>query len=637
MMAGSAWSSPITPQAVASASVRISDPKAANGRLYWLESRPAEGGRSTLMVSLDGDKPQELTPAPWNPRSRVHEYGGGAWTPMPDGVCLVDHAEQNLHHFSLSGEIRQITRSDADTRYADLCHDPQRGRLLAVTELHGGGRAEPENALAAIDLASGTVNMLHRGHDFYAAPRLSPDGRELLFVAWDHPNMPWDGSLLLRARLDGQRLGEIAVIAGGAAESVLQPAWTPDGEILYLSDAGGFWNLHILETGKDKGRPLRAESAEYGAPAWAFDQRTHACLDQRRIAACRQQNGWHDLLLIDRQSGASECLLSGCAGLGSLSADQGRLYLARAHTDAHPELICLAPDTHRQTSRRRTPVQFDASLFSRPDHITFPTRDGGKAHAWRHCPRSPDERQTADKPPLLVTCHGGPTGAASASLNLLYQFYTSRGWQILDVDYRGSSGYGRAYREALAGHWGLIDVSDCEDAVACLLQRDKVDPNRVAIRGGSAGGYTVLRALTTSQVFRAGASHYGIGDLTALAEDTHKFESRYIDRLVGGSAPLAETLVARSPIHHLEGLNCPVIFFQGGADRIVPPNQAEAMVAGLRRKGLPVAHLLFPEEGHGFRDGNNIARCIAAEYSFFCRVFNLPEPTDLPPLEIENL
>lgn len=696
MTAREADHSPITPQLVAAAAVSLSEPRICNGVLHWLETRPTQGGRATLLGKTEaGANPLELTPEPHSVRSRVHEYGGGAYLPVAEGAYFVNDRDQNIHFAAAGGAIRQITHSTAAVRYADLCLDAARRRLIAVTEIHPEGRngssakaagevgqatgAEPENALAAISLEDGKVSLLHQGHDFYASPKLSADGRELLFVAWDHPNMPWDGAWLWRCRLAGTANAQAAAsrpsmppdgasppeegdivaakaIAGGDRESVMQPNWAPDGAVLYISDQTGYWNIHRLDDGG--AGPVLRDEADYGAPAWQFGQRSYVCLNARLIAACRRREGRQELVLIDRMNGLASPLTDGCATYAHLSAQGGRLYFAATQADGPTSCQSLDLRTGERTVLAQQPLPFPqepspasqadaarsakagallappadlAHWLSAPQHMAYPTRDGQRAYAYVYRPKP--KHWEGRRAPLMVLCHGGPTGSASPSLNFLVQFYTSRGWTVVDVDYRGSAGYGRAYRDALLGRWGELDVTDCEDAVRHLVAQGAADPGRVAIRGRSAGGYTTLRALTTSSVFRAGASYYGIGDLEALGRDTHKFESRYLDGLLGAAQALRE----RSPIHRLDRLTCPVIFFQGGKDRIVPPNQAKAMVAALRGKGLPVAYIEFPDEGHGFRDGRNIARCIGAEYVFFCRVFGLPQPDGLPEVAMENL
>ena len=627
-----AWPSPIKPGNLAAALAGPGEPQVQNGIPHWLENRPEEAGRVALMRQ-EADGVRELTPAPFNVRSRVHEYGGAAYLAAASGTWFVNATDQNIHQIGSDGGIRQTTHSDASTRYADLQLDEARGRLIAVTEIHRPGQA-PRNALAAIDLQSGEAALLHAERDFYAWPRLSKDGEQLLFVAWDHPNMPWDGTELLCADLAGAGIGAVRTLAGGVDESVLQPVWRSDGSVLYLSDATGYWNL--CQRDARGARPLLAEQAEYGSPPWLLGGSDYACMGERRIVARRCRDGEQDLMLIDLASGAAEMLPDDCTAYSHLSAlsDDAVCFIG-SHWDAPAELACYNLSTRRrETLAPGRALGYGSQCFSRPRHIRFPTRDGACAYGYLYRPRQPPRDAVAEgKPPLMLTTHGGPTGAALPSLNPLAQFYASRGWAVLDLNYRGSTGYGRRYRDALKGRWGLLDVADCVDAVAHLRREGLIDPDRVAIRGGSAGGYTSLRALTTTSIFRAGASRYGIGDLTALAQDTHKFESRYLEVLVGAREALAE----RSPINHLDGFNCPAIFFQGGEDRIVPPNQTQAMVAALRDKGIPVACIEFPNEGHGFRDGANIARAIGAEYAFFCRVFGIPLEAGLPDLEIHNL
>ena len=632
-----AWPSPIklgdlSPSDLAAALASPGEPQVQNGVPHWLESRPEEAGRVALMRQ-EADGPRELTPAPFNVRSRVHEYGGAAYLAAASGLWFVNAADQNIYRINSDGGIRQTTHSDASTRYADLQLDAARGQLIAVTEIHRQGEA-PRNALAAIDLQSGEAALLHAERDFYAWPRLSKDGKQLLFVAWDHPNMPWDGTELLCADLAGTGIGAIRTIAGGIDESVLQPVWRSDGSVLYLSDATGYWNLYQLDARGP--RPLLAEQAEYGSPPWLLGRSDYACVGERRIVARRYRDGEQDLMLIDLQSGTAEMLPDDCTAYSHLCAHgEDAVCFIGSHWDAATELARYSLSARRrETLAPGRALRYGSECFRRPRHIRLPTRDGACAYGYLYRPGQPPQGAAAEgKPPLMLTAHGGPTGAALPSLNLLAQFYASRGWMVLDLNYRGSTGYGRRYRDALKGRWGLLDVADCVDAVAHLNREGAIDPDRVAIRGGSAGGYTSLRALTTASIFRAGASLYGIGDLTALVQDTHKFESRYLEVLVGGGEALAE----RSPINHMDGFDCPAIFFQGGEDRIVPPNQTQAMVAALRDRGIPVACIEFPEEGHGFRDGANIVRAIGAEYAFFCRVFGIPLEAGLPDLEIHNL
>jgi dipeptidyl aminopeptidase/acylaminoacyl peptidase len=615
---------PVPASAVATGMGSMAELSVADGAAMWLESRPREGGRVTLVRSA-GSGREELTPAPWNVRSRVHEYGGGAFTRAADGIWFVNAADQNVYAIEPSG-IRQITTSSVATRFADLEYDPLRGRLHAVCERHLAN-GSVVNELVAIDLTTGSLLTLHEGRDFYASPRLAPDGATLAALAWDHPNMPWDGTQLVALRLSAEGVADETVIAGGARESILQPAWDETGALCFLSDRSGWWNLYRHDAaGTHAACP---DDAEYGSPPWAFGLRDYALLGRGFAAAVRRTEGSQELVLVELESGLQSPLHEGCVGYSYLVAQPGALCFVGHHSDRPPAIVRLDLGTREQTELARGALPgLDPVRFSHARHLAVSTRDERRTWCFYYAPS-----HAPNPPPLMVMSHGGPTSAANASLSLLVQFYTSRGWAVADVNYRGSTGYGVTYRRALDGRWGELDVQDCEDVARHLIGRGLADPSRVAIRGGSAGGFTTLAALTRTTTFRAGASHYGIADLEILARDTHKFESHYLDSLLGSP----DALVERSPIHHIDGFRCPVIFFQGGEDRVVPPNQTESMVAALDRRKLPVACMMFPDEGHGFRAADNIVRALEGEYVFLCRVLDLPVPSEMPPIEIRNL
>jgi dipeptidyl aminopeptidase/acylaminoacyl peptidase len=630
------WPSPLSARSLVEGVAGLSELRTDGRRLFWLESRPEEAGRTTLMCldSDQADEPVELTPAPHNVRSRVHEYGGAAYSVSTNSVFFVDFAEQNLHEIDSTGSIRQITHSGSDVRFADFVLDGSRDRLIAVLEQHHADR-EPDNALAAVDLAAGTVTVLAEGHDFYAAPRLSAAGR-LAFIAWDHPNMPWDGTILKTASFNGEGvLTDVAVVAGGVEESVLQPHWQADGSLLFLSDTNGFWNLYRYD---DSGiYCVLEDGSDYADPPWVFGQTNYTAVDGDHVLITRHLDGGQELVLVNVLTTMATPFITDAdpwQSFGSLCVLDSSLYFIGTYTrqSATIERYPLSGDPG-ETVRRSGGPSLDAASVSTGEAITFPTRDGFQAHAFFYPPANGNyEGDETERPPLLVISHGGPTSATSRSLSLRIQYYTTRGWSVLDVNYRGSTGFGRAYRQALNGRWGEIDVTDCEDGVRFLSRTGRVDPDRVAIRGGSAGGFTTLAALTSTDTFRAGASHYGIGDLQALASDTHKFESRYLDGLLGEP----DALIERSPVHHLDRFNCPVIFFQGSEDKVVPPNQSQMMAAALRKKGIPVAYLEFQGEGHGFRVADNIVCATESEYAFFCRVFGIAPADELPPISIDN-
>ena len=631
-----AWPSTISAESVVAGVVGFSELNIRGGELFWLESRPAEQGRSVLVVMTPEGERRDLTPPPFNVRSRVHEYGGGAYCLTADAVYFVNFSDQNIYRINADGEISQITHSGADERFADFCFDVKLERLLCVLERHSEEpETEPENLLVAVDVASGDVTVLDQQHDFYACPRLSCSGDSLAWIAWSHPNMPWDGSLLMRGALQADGcIGEITIVAGGADESVTQPEWMPDGSLLFLSDHNGFYNLYCFD---EQGiRCLLSDGADYAQPAWVFGQHDYAVIDSAHVAAIRQTDAGPELVVVNLTSGMASPL----TGEGdpwrhfdSLCARENRLFFIAGYADRMPAIDQLTIASGNSSSLALAAESSVDAEISVAEPISYPTRDGGHSYAYFYPPanalcRGPDD----ELPPLLVMSHGGPTAAASAALQLKIQYYTSRGWSVLAVNYRGSSGFGRSYRNALNGRWGELDVWDCEDGVRFLAGQRRIDPNRVAIRGGSAGGFTTLAALCMTTTFKSGASHYGIGDLTALANDTHKFESHYLHTLLANE----DNLKTRSPINHLDGLACPVIFFQGGEDKVVPPNQAEAMVAALKEKNIPVAYLLFPEEGHGFRAAANIVRAVESEFAFFSRIFGINPAEELPDVEIFN-
>jgi dipeptidyl aminopeptidase/acylaminoacyl peptidase len=510
-----------------------------------------------------------------------------------------------------------------------------------VRENHGDGSGEAVNEIAAVALEgpAETGRVLVTGADFYACPRLSPDGRSLAWLAWDHPNMPWDGCELWLAEVTNEgALGAARHIAGGTEEAIFQPQWSPGGVLHFVSDISGWWNLYRWKEGAVEA--LCPMEAEFGKPQWAFGYTTYDFeSEERLICAYTREGRWH-LARLESASGSLEPLgQSAYSGIDWLRVSNGRAYFVAATPSAPAALIELDLETGESiVLRRSAEIAVEEAYLSPPEAIEFPTQGGLTAHAYYYPPRNKDFAAPAgEKPPLLVKSHGGPTGATSDGLRLGVQYWTSRGYAVLDVNYGGSTGYGRAYRARLDGQWGVVDLDDCVEGARYLVARGDVDPSRLTISGGSAGGYTTLCALTFRDDFAAGASHYGIGDLAALARETHKFESRYLDRMIG-PWPEAEALYReRSPLHHTDGLSCPVIFFQGLDDQVVPPSQAEAMVAALREKGLGVAYVPFEGEQHGFRQADNIRRALDGEFLFYAHVFGFTPADDIEPLPIENL
>lgn len=624
------WPSPISASRLTEGVRGFAELQSNGGALFWIESRPDEGGRAVL-VRWNGDSRDDLTPPPFNVRSRVHEYGGGAYVVDASSAFFVNFSDQNIYRLTLEnpGDPVAITTGDATERFADFRR--WGNYLVAVREAHADD--EVVNDLVRIDIETGAVVTIHAGHDFYSSPRFSSDGR-LAFSAWDHPNMPWDGTQLFVAEFEDGALGDAIVVAGGASESVVNPTWcdTADGvRLCFASDTTGYWNLYAYD--QSGVYAMHPDEREYASPAWAFGMTSYAPMGGNVTAARVIDDGEHALTLIDSvQALSSPIDASPYVTFNSLIEHDGRLVFVAGSTDRHAEIA-----TYDFTTGKATPLfadkRVDLGAVSVGESIAFPTRLG-EAYAYVYPPHNDDyDGEPNTLPPLLVLSHGGPTGSTVRSLSLAIQYYTSRGWAVADVNYGGSTGFGRLYRERLNANWGIVDVEDCVACARFLMAEGRVDPARIAIKGGSAGGFTTLAALTTSPVFRAGASLYGVGDLRALARDTHKFESRYLDGLIGSEQALDD----RSPINHVDKLQCPIIFLQGSEDRVVPPNQSEAMCEALRRRGIPTRYVLFDGEGHGFRSAENVQRAIQEEYAFFARIFDIALDTLPDGFTIENL
>lgn len=629
------WKSPITAEFIAAETVGLAQVALDGTDVYWSEQRPAEGGRNAVLRARSGVI-EEVLPAPYSARSRVHEYGGGAFTVARGVVYFTNFADQRIHRCAPGGGPEPLTPADA-RRYADLVVDPLRGRVIAVCEEHRAGR-EPVNALVAIDAErAAEPHVLVSGQGFYASPCLSPDGQRLAWLAWDHPDMPWDAAALHVARLDASgRAHDSRRIAGGTHESIFQPSFAPDGSLYFVSDRTGWWNLYRHT---DAGiEALVPREAEFGVPQWVFGLSTYAFAGARLVCAWSERGAWR-LGVLDAANRELRTFPLPYTEIGQVRARDGRAYFIGATASQLPALVELDLEhAHATVLRRSTALCLEPGYLSKPESIAYETANGEYAHAFYYPPRNHDvDPPSSEKPPLLVLSHGGPTAATSSALNLKIQYWTSRGFAVLDVNYRGSTGYGRAYRERLYGQWGVFDVEDCVHGARRLIALGLVDPGRVAIRGGSAGGFTTLCALTFCDDFAAGASYYGVSDLEALARDTHKFEARYLDRLVGPYPAERARYRERSPIHHVDQLARPAIFFQGGEDRVVPPDQTERLVAALRAKRLPVAYVLFADEAHGFRRAANIKRALEAELYFYGRLFGFAPADAIAPIPIEHL
>ena len=631
------WKSPVTADLIVGETVRLGQLAVQDDDVFWSEGRPQDEGRNVLVwCSADG-RTTDLTPAPLNVRSRVHEYGGGAYTVGRRAGFFTNDADQQIWRIR-AGEAPQPLTADRGMRHADIVIDAQRKRLICVREDHSAGHGEALTTIVGIGLSNGATQVLVSGHDFFSTPRLSPDGRRLAWLSWNHPNMPWDGTeLWLADVLPGGGLGPPVKVAGGSTESIFQPSWSPQGELHFVCDRSGWWNLYRVRA--EQVQPLHPMAAEFGTPQWAFGMSTYGFDARGRIVCSYVEAGRSRLALIDAEAGTfapietEYCAIEGLQVGADFAVFIGASETAPAAV-VRLDLNTLALRTLRQSSRATIPSAF----ISIGQSITYPTEGGLQAHAFFYPPTHPAFRgPEGERAPLIVTTHGGPTGSTDASFKWSIQYWTSRGFAVVDVNYGGSSGYGRAYRERLDGQWGVVDVDDSVNAARFLIARGNVDAERVVIRGASAGGYTTLCALTFRNFFKAGASHYGIGDLEALVRDTHKFESRYLDTLIGPYPACQAVYRARSPVNFAHQLTSPMILFQGAEDKAVPPTQAQAMFEAVKAKGLPVAYLLFEGEQHGFRRAANIRRAFEAELYFYGRIFGFTPADAIEPVMIENL
>ncbi len=618
------WKSPITSDLVAGEAIRLTPPTLSDGLVYWSEGRPTEGGRNVIVRREADGTLHDLNPAPYNARTRVHEYGGGAYVIDGGTVYFSNDADQRIYRLEAGQPPAPVTPAAINParawRYADMVVDRARRQLICVREDHTPTDREAVNTVVSLSLDGQTgVRVLASGNDFYSNPRLSPGGSRLAWLSWNHPNMPWDGTELWVAELGVEDLpNEPRLVAGGAQESIFQPEWSPDGELYFVSDRNGWWNLYRARNGAVE--PVVEAEAEFGLPQWIFGQTTYAFESAGRIVcAYHRREGWR-LASIELPDGKLTAIDTPFTEISGVHAAAGRVVF-RGGSPAEPDSIIDLDlsSGERQIYRRSFEVHEEVTrYFSIPEPIEFPTDNSCTTHAFFYPPRNPDYQAVADElPPLMVVSHGGPTGSTSSTLSLSLQYWTSRGFAVLDVNYGGSSGYGRAYRERLREKWGIVDVADCVNGANHMVTQGRADAERLIIRGGSAGGYTTLAALAFRDVFRAGASYYGISDLEAMAKETHKFESRYLDSMIGPYPERRDVYLKRSPLHYVDQLSAPVIFLQGSEDLVVPPNQAEMMLDALRKKGIPSAYLLFDGEQHGFRQAANIKRALDAELYFY--------------------
>ena len=629
------WSSPISLDDLTAGSTTLSAARIDGDDLYWLEAHPEQAGRTSLWRrGLRSGEPVELTPAPAYVRDRVHEYGGGEYGVRAGVVVYSELTDGRLYRLAGDGQPVPIT-PEGPFRYADIAVHPELGLALAVREDHSGGD-EPVNTIVSVALDGfGIVTVLCSGADFYAGPQLAADG-QLAWTQWNHPNMPWDSTAIMVGTLAGRSVADVRQVAGGPGESAVQPRWLREDALLFISDRTNWWNLYRWQDGDV--RPVRAEAAEYCTPQWMFGQQAYLVIDEDHLLCTTCRNTVLGIGLLTLSTGDLEPVTADGVGALSVAVGAGKAAAVLSDPDRPPTLAVLDLET-----RRWTDVRQSGPATVAPDAVSVaqPVRwagEQGAVHGWFYPPLNPEfNAPEGTSPPLITLSHGGPTGCSFPDFKISYQFWTTRGYAILDVNYGGSSGFGRDYRQRLHGTWGITDVLDCVTGARAMGEQGLADPTRLTIKGGSAGGYTTLRALTETDVFAAGISLYGVGDLETLATDTHKFESRYLDTLVGPYPQARGVYRDRSPIEHLDRLSAPILLLQGADDKVVPLSQAELLADAARRKGLPVCLLIFEGEGHGFRMAETIKVSTRAQIYFLGRILGFTPADDVGEFTIENL
>ncbi len=630
------WESPITADLIIAKTISLVEIAASGKDIYWIESRPSEAGRYVIMRRMADGAVTECTPPDFYARTTVHEYGGGAFM-VEDGVIYFSNfTDHHLYRQPVGGQPEVLTLADG-YYYADLILDKQRGRIICIREDHTV-EGEAVNTIVSVGL-NGDERILVEGNNFYSSARLSPDGSKLAYLTWNHPNMPWDGCELWLADINADgTLDKHNLIAGSVTESVFQPEWSPNGILHFVGETTGWWNLYRFDNGKTEA--LCPMDAEFGEPQWVFGMFTYDFVSPTKIL-CRysQNSSWH-LAWLDTSSKKLTDIETSFTEIADICAGDGFAIFSAGSPTQPFSLIRMDTSTGKMESIKQSfEVTVDEGYLSTATPIRFPTTDGKQAHAIYYAPKNKDYAGLeGEHPPLMVISHGGPTGSTTTVLRLSLQYWTSRGFAVLDVNYGGSTGYGREYRQRLNGNWGIVDVDDCCNGAQHLVEQGLADSKRLAIRGGSAGGYTTLACLTfKNDVFKAGASYYGISELEVFATDTHKFESRYMDSLIGAYPERKDLYFNRSPINFIQNLSCPLIMFQGDEDKVVPPSQSQMMFEAMRDKELPVAYLLFAGEQHGFRKAENIKRSLEAELYFYSKIFGFELADNIEPVQIENL
>ncbi len=639
------WESPISANLITQGGLRLAEVRVDGPDVYWLEGRPEEAGRYVIVKRSADGTTSDVNPEDFNARNAVHEYGGGAYTVRGGVVYFSNWDDQRLYRAaSDGGDPVAITAGpgiERGDRYSDLTLSNDRNWILCVRERHHEGR-EADNELVAVPTANsdetGDVRVLATGHDFYSSPRQGDAGDRICWLSWDHPNMPWDGCELWVADFDSAT-GSVSneqLVTGGADISIVQPEWAPGSTLVFISDESGWWNLTKWAGGKVE--PILTEEIDHGGPAWAFGFRTYSFTQDGAVVLKDSQGGkgrFRKIGLDGEVIAETSVSHTSMADVTVLGDDV--VYVGASPASAAEVVRVNLGDGSVTTIKSSSDFELDSAYLSIPEEITFPSTEDGEAHAFYYAPENPEfDSDSSEKPPLLVISHGGPTSATSSALSLSVQFWTSRGFAVVDVNYRGSTGHGRAFRDALKGKWGVYDTDDCIAAADYLVGKGLADGDRLAIKGGSAGGYTTINALTFHDRFAVGATYYGIADLSVFVDDTHKYESRYLDSLIGPYPEAKQLYHDRSAINFTDQLSCPMIILQGLEDKIVPPSQAEIMADALREKGIPFALMMFEGEQHGFRQSKNIIRSLEGELYFYGRVLRFTPADEIEPVEIEH-
>lgn len=631
------WKSPITTDLITAKMIGLAETCVDGKDIYWIELRPLEQGRYVVMRRTSDGTITECTPFDFSARTRAHEYGGGAFTVHKSIIYFCNYKDQRIYHQSIN-DTPEILTPQEGYYYADMVLDEKRNRIICIREDHTV-EGEAVNTIVGINLNgndNGTI--LVSGNNFYSSIRLSPNGTKLAWLTWNHPNMPWDGTELWIADvMEDGTLQNPKLVTGSATESIFQPEWSPDGILHFIAEYTGWWNLYRWQNGKAEAlHPMEAEFAE---PQWIFDMTTYGFTSTDTIVCYYVQNGMWHLATVNTREKNFTPIDTPCSDIFFLKCGQGfATFIGGSPIQPHAVIRMDVGTKKMEIIKQAFEVTVDTGYLSHAKSISFPTTNNQTAHAIYYPPQNKDYTAPEnEKPPLLVISHGGPTGATTTTLRYDIQYWTSRGFAVLDVNYGGSTGYGREYRQRLNGNWGIVDVEDCCNAALYLVEQRLADPNRLAIRGGSAGGYTTLACLAFKDVFKAGASHFGVSDLEALAKETHKFESRYLDSMIGPYPERKDLYVERSPINFAHNIKCPIILFQGDEDKVVPPNQSQLMFEAVRAREIPTAYVLFEGEQHGFRKADSIKRSLEGELYFYSKIFNFDLADDIEPVQIENL